>query len=296
MRKFIKAQCAANDYIYVFGKPWQKYEIISACKAKTGVGADGVIFINERGGVFCLDIFNSDGSEADFCGNACLTCAKILVERGCVKRFRFRLKTKAKTVEARVFLGGAQIGCAAPTEFFLSAGASELIKELGKDSRVIGAKVFNAGNLHLAIAAKTLNRGFISSVVKKVNLSGAFLDGINIEFFVPKTIKPYSPKTFAPKTVTSLKIESAAEKLNYGWQRKTENLVRAVVYERGSGYTTSCGSGALAVFECYNALIAKTPKLTVQYAGGALTVKKSKNSKTVYLRGKPKIVFEGELC
>lgn len=284
MRKFIKAQCAANDYIYVFGKPWQKREIISACKAKTGVGADGVIFINERGGVFCLDIFNSDGSEADFCGNACLTCAKILVERGCVKRFRFRLKTKAKTVEARVFLGGAQIGCAAPTEVFLSAGASELIKELGKDSRVIGAKVFNVGNLHLAIAAKTLNRGFISSVVKKVNLSCAFLDGINIEFFVPEKRFTCKKTAYNPRR----KLKKHALKV-------TTARVRAVVYERGSGYTTSCGSGALAVFECYNALIAKTPKLTVQYAGGALTVKKSKNSKTVYLRGKPKTVFEGEL-
>ncbi len=290
MRKFIKAQSAANDYIYVFGAPWQKSEIISACKAKTGVGADGVIFINESGGVFRLDIFNSDGSEADFCGNACLTCAKILVERGCVKRFRFRLKTKAKTVEARVFLSGVQIGCAAPTEVLLSAGDGELIKELGKDRHVIGAKVFNAGNLHLAVAVKTLNRGFISSVIKKVNLSGVFFGGINIEFFVPETIKPFSPKT-----VTPLKNESAVEKLNYGGQRKTKKLVRAVVYERGSGYTTSCGSGALAVFECYNALIANTPKLTVQYAGGALTVKKSKNSKTVYLRGKPKTVFEGEI-
>lgn len=285
MRKFIKAQSAANDYIYVFGLPWQKSEIISACKAKTGVGADGVVFINERGGVFCLDIFNSDGSEADFCGNACLTCAKILVERGCVKRFRFRLKTKSKTVEARVFLGGVQISCAAPSEVLLSAEASEFIKKIAKNSRVIGAKVFNAGNLHLAVGVKTLNRGFISSVVKKVVLSGVFLDGINIEFFLPEK--------HAMRKKTNANV---ARKLEDCVQSGTRNSVRAVVYERGSGYTSACGSGALAVFEGYAALIKKTQKLTIKYPGGALTVKKSKNSKTVYLRGRPKIVFEGELC
>lgn len=263
MRKFIKAHCAANDYVYVFGEPWKMSEIISACKQKIGIGADGVIFINKRDGVFCLDIFNSDGSPADFCGNACLTAAKILVERGATRRFCFRLKTRAKIIEARVIGKKAQIICSRATAAVLSSQARGVIEKLKEDKRIIGAKAFNAGNLHLSIAAKSLSRGFTDGVVKKVNKSGAFADGINIEFFT------------------------------LSGQKTSGKAVSAVVYERGSGYTMSCGSGALAVFECYNALISNASSLTVKYAGGDLTAALCENG--VCLVGEPKIIYDGEL-
>lgn len=261
MRKFIKAESAANDYLYVFGSAWKKSEIVAVCRRKKGVGADGVIFINKSGGVYCLDIFNSDGSIADFCGNACLTCAKIL-QKGAGGRFRFPLKTRSQTVEARVSGERSEIVCLAPKKGDLDERARDFIEKLQAESNVISAGAFNAGNLHLAILSKNLKKDFTDETVNRVLSCGGFKNGVNIEFFAPCFCE--------------------------------ENCVRAVVFERGSGYTSSCGSGALAIFAQYNSAVRTIEKLTVKYDGGDLLVRLSEEGAGyVCLSGLPRVCFEG---
>ncbi len=261
MRKFIKAESAANDYLYVFGSAWKKSEIAAVCNRKIGVGADGVIFINKSGGVYCLDIYNSDGSTADFCGNACLTCAKILQKRAS-GRFSFSLKTRSQTVEARINGERIEIVCLAPKRANLGDRERDFIAKLQAENSVTSAGAFNAGNLHLAIACSSLNKSFIEKIVSKILSSGAFKNGINIELFTPC--------------------------------EEEENYVRAVVFERGSGYTSSCGSGALAIFAQYNSAVRATENLTVKYDGGDLLVRLSeKGEGYVCLSGSPRVCFEG---
>lgn len=262
MRKFIKAESAANDYLYVFGSAWKKSEIAAVCKRKIGVGADGVIFINKSSGVYCLDIYNSDGSEADFCGNACLTCAKIL-QKKVGGRFRFSLKTRSQTVEARVNGERSEIVCLAPKRANLGDRERDFIAKLQTENDVTSAGAFNAGNLHLAIACSSLNKSFIEKIVSKILSSRAFENGINVEFFAP-------------------------------CEEEEENCVRAVVFERGSGYTSSCGSGALAIFAQYNSVVRATENLTVKYDGGDLLVRLSEQGDDyVCLSDSPRVCFEG---
>ncbi len=260
MLEFIKAECAANAYIYVFSKPWQARFIAAACNEKTGIGADGVVFIQKTDGFFCLDIYNSDGSRADFCGNACLTVAKILAG-GVSGRFRFNVKTLAQVVSASHFNGVSEIVCKKAEVNELNEKTRDLLLSLQNHKKIKAARVFNAGNLHLTIYADCLEKTFTDKIVKKVLRSGAFENGINIEFFKPCA---------------------------------GENRVNAVVFERGSGYTLACGSGALATFEAYNSFVRESDRLTVEYVGGRLTVERE--NEKIKLSGEPHLIFKGGFC
>ena len=271
MCKFIKAENAGNDYLYSFEKPWRKSRIIALCSRRFGAGADGAVFIQKQNGAYFLRIFNADGSEADFCGNACITAAKLIYDFGLSKRFRFCLQTRAKKVEAEILNGfsviktdGAKLKKPTPAE-------NLLLNKLRAISGVEYVGIFFAGNLHLTIKTSDLShlsRGFTNALIKIVNSCGVFKGGINVEFFCP--------------SFSGLRGSAAAEELcsvNQGGapDGKIADGVNAVVYERGSDYTYSCGSGALAVFACYNLCVRSVFGLSVKYKGGVLTVQRCKN-------------------
>ena len=269
MCKFIKAESAGNDYLYSFEKPWQKSRIIAMCSRRFGAGADGAVFIEKQNGAYYLRIFNADGSEADFCGNACLTAAKLLYDLGLSKRFKFRLQTRAKKAEAEIYNGFSAIKTEGAKLKKTACAEKLLLNELRGTAGIEYADVFTAGNLHLTIKTANLSclsRKFTNGVIKKIDSCGVFKDGVNIEFFCP--------------SFSGLRGFAAKGECGYGrgvFNGKISDGVNAVVYERGSGYTYSCGSGALAIFACYNLCVRNVFGLSVKYDGGVLTVQRCEN-------------------
>lgn len=281
MCKFIKAENAGNDYLYSFDSVWRKSEIISLCSRRFGAGADGAVFIKKQNGAYFLKIFNADGSEADFCGNACITASKLLYDLNISKRFKFSLYTRAKKAEAEVC--GEFVAIKTERAKFVAPDGKKraLLKRLSLIKNIEYAGIFNAGNLHLTIKTNDLSRAFTDKIVKIVYGGETFKNGVNIEFFRP---------SFSGINC-GLNLKIGAKSATNDISRLTDG-VDAVVFERGSGYTYSCGSGALAVFECYNLSTRCVSGLNVKYKGGVLKVQKCENS--VKLIGTPHAVYIGE--
>lgn len=269
MRKFIKGVSAGNDYIYVYGKPCDKEKIVRACDRRNGIGGDGVVFYEKTdGGCYSFEIFNADGSEAEFCGNASLTLAKILLcgsvaeqlnaapecikER--VKKLKFITRAGVRDVETI----GEKAFLAAPLPVKINVEfARALCAKTIAGAKVLSAGVFSAGNLHLAVRAEKATRETAEEISAAAEKCGEFPLGVNVEVF-------------------SL----------------TERGAQAVVKERGSGFTGSCGSGALCIYSLFEECASAKNGLKILFEGGELTV--LKRDEKLLLCGCPKVVFKGK--
>ena len=305
MCKFIKAENAGNDYLYSFEKPWQKSTIVSLCSRRFGAGADGAVFIKKTDGAYFLTIFNADGNEADFCGNACITASKLLFDLDASKRLKFCIKTRAKRAESEICGKFVAIKTEGATPVLPDKNEKTLLKCLSRIKGVDYAGLFCAGNLHLVIKSCDLSRKFTDKAVKTINESGVFKDGVNVEFFRPSFSgincgcrcgrRGFCNGGFCNNGGCN-GGDCGCEGDKYGCARSAEitDGVDAVVFERGSGYTYACGSGALAIFACYNLVVRRVFGLKVKYKGGTLSVRKAENENCVKLIGTPHIVYRGE--
>ena len=269
MREFIKGVSAGNDYIYVYGKPCDKEKIVRACDRRNGIGGDGVVFYEKTdGGCYSFRIFNADGSEAEFCGNASLTLAKILLGGSvaeqlnatpeCGKEREKKLKFITRAGVREVETVGEKAFLTAPLPVKTNAEfARALCGKTIAGVKVLSAGVFFAGNLHLAVRAEKATRETAEKIAAAAEKCEEFPLGVNVEVF-------------------SL----------------SERGARAVVKERGSGFTGSCGSGALCIYSLFEECASVKNGLKILFEGGELTV--LKRDEKLLLCGYPKVVFKGE--
>lgn len=269
MREFIKGVSAGNDYIYVYGKQCCKEKIVRACDRRNGIGGDGVVFYEKAGdGCYSFEIFNADGSEAEFCGNASLTLAKILlcgfageqlnVSPECEKERVRKLKLITRAGVREVEIRGENVFLTAPLPVKINCEfARALCGKTIAGVKVLSAGVFSAGNLHLAVRAERVTRETAEEISAAAEKSGEFPLGVNVEVF-------------------SL----------------CERGAHAVVKERGSGFTGSCGSGALCIYSLFEECASTKNGLKILFEGGELTA--FKRDEKLQLCGCPKVVFKGE--
>ena len=279
MREFIKGVSAGNDYIYVYGKPCRKNRITRACNRRDGIGGDGVVFYEKIGDrEYAFRIFNADGSEAEFCGNACLTLAKILFSAGGCKKNNLRqsdLKNTAlndniagKNIKSFVFFtkagkcevetNGRKTSLIVPAPLRKkSEFASSVCGKSFKKIKVFSAGVFDSGNLHLAVRAEKADKGLANAIAACAKRCEEFPSGVNVEIF-------------------SLNERGAC----------------AVVKERGSGFTGSCGSGALCVYSLFEECASAKNGLKIAFEGGCLSV--IRKDEKLLLSGCPEIVYMGK--
>lgn len=248
------------------------------CNRHTGVGADGMVLIlpslpnsSERADVR-MRIFNSDGSEAQMCGNAIRCVARYLYERGLVCERKIRVDTLAgimvpeivsggktagnKTVMVRVDMGEPRLE---RSEIPMSGAAGKVVDEKlevnGKEYRVTAVSM---GNPHCVIFVDDVDKFPLVSVGSAIERHPSFPERTNVEF---------------------------VQVLN--WEE-----VRMRVWERGAGETLACGTGACAatVAGVLNNHTGRT--VTVHLKGGDLTIEWGDNNH-VYMTGPAEEVFEG---
>ena len=271
---FTKMQGAGNDYIYV---DTQQYDIPDPEKAAiawsayhTGIGSDGLVLIGKpqdsRRADYSMRIFNADGSEAMMCGNASRCIGKYLYEKGLTRKDTIRLETLSGIKILKLHLQDNK-------EVVESVTVDMLEPKLENPEQFTGPSVLEAdgrkfegtyvcmGNPHFVTFVDDIDTIDIAHYGKILERAKAFPQRCNIEF--------------AQVTDT--------------------DAIRTRVWERGSGITMACGTGA-----CATAVAAALTKRTgrkssIVMDGGTLEIEYSEADDHVYMTGPAAFSFEGEI-
>jgi diaminopimelate epimerase len=280
---FTKAEALGNDYILIDTISNRSYysliDIAPTLSQKLsdrhfGIGGDGVIFILPSEEYDCeMRIFNSDGSEAEMCGNGIRQVAKYYIEHISGKE-NIKILTKAGLREIKVLKGNNETKFVVDMGIpILEASKVPLNTEIAKEDKLID-KEFNfgflkvpittlsMGNPHCVIFVEDLGKIEISEIGPKIEHHSLFPNRVNVEFV---------------KIVNS-------------------NEISMRVWERGSGETMACGTGACA--SAVATMLTKLPntnKLTVHLLGGDLIVEWNKENNHVYMTGGANLVFYGTM-
>ncbi len=271
---FTKMQGLGNDYIYVDTARERVKDpsslAVAVSRPHFGVGADGLVLIGPSGRAdFSMRIFNADGSESEMCGNATRCVGKYVYERGLARRERITLETPAgiKTLYLTVKDGVVtcvRVDMGAPIldgkEIPTTLGTGRVIRRpLEVGGRAFEVTCVSMGNPHAVI----------------------FLDE-DVEAF---DIRRYGPliehhEAFPRRT----NVEFA--------QVKGSDRIRMRVWERGSGVTLACGTGACATAVAASLCGFAGRRVSVELDGGELLVEWEKDA--VYKTGPAAFVFDGE--
>lgn len=270
---FTKMDGAGNDYIYV---DTTRYPISDPQTASvkwsnrhTGIGSDGLVLIGKpsilSGADFSMRIFNADGSEAKMCGNASRCIGKYLYERHLTDSSEIKLETLSGVKTLSLTLSPDRLTVTGVTVDMLHPAfhqASQYDEQVGLDAlREYGHPLFvSMGNPHCVVFVDDIAAIDVARVGAMGEHLPAFPERCNIEF--------------AQLTGT--------------------DELRTRVWERGSGITMACGTGA-----CATAVAAAHVGLTsresdVVMDGGRLHVRWAEDDH-VMLSGPAEFVFDGEI-
>ena len=259
--KFTKMQGAGNDYIYVNA---MQYEIPSPetvarewSRPHTGIGSDGLVLIDRSETAdFSMRIFNADGSEAMMCGNASRCVGKYLYENGLTRKTEIRLETRSgiRTLFLDVTDGKVRSVC---VDMGIASGFREM-HDMGKYRR--HGLALSVGNPHFVIFTDDVEGTDLEKEGPVLENDPAFPDRTNVEF---------------------------AQILGNG-------RIRMRVWERGSGITEACGTGACATASAalYEGLAGNETEIIMD--GGSLLIRITPE-KHILMTGLAVKVFEGTI-
>lgn len=268
--KFTKMHGAGNDYIYVntMAFPIRNPEELAVkwSAPHTGIGSDGLVLIGaSEVADFSMRIFNADGSEAMMCGNASRCIGKYVYDKGLTDQKIITLETLAGIKElqlaTRKTASGLREEVAEVTVDMGRPEVGEAALELQAGGMHYTGTVVSMGNPHLVIFVDDITQIDLPAIGPQLEFHPLFPNRTNVEFV--QVINP--------------------------------DEVRMRVWERGSGITQACGTGASATVVA-GAVTGKTGRTAkVVMDGGPLTIHWDESSGKVYMTGGAVKVFEGEL-
>lgn len=262
-----------NDYIYVdtdrFPIADPEAVAVTLSRYHTGIGADGLVLIGRGDKTdFRMRIFNADGSEAMMCGNASRCIGKYVYEKNLTDKKEITLETLSgiKTLALEIEnkkVSGVTVDMGEP---LLSNRAQAATADGTLDGVVIDTPSggFQAvfvcmGNPHAVIFVDDVSALDIASAGKAVEYNPLFLERNNVEFVQPLP----------------------------------DGSLRMRVWERGSGITRACGTGACATAVAANVTGRSGKNVTVRMDGGDLHITLNRNR--VFMKGPAEFVFEGRI-
>lgn len=279
---FVKMQGAGNDYVYMdsiadipFKNLPEKYYQQLAKKISDrhyGIGSDGLILILPSANAdFYMRVFNADGSEAQMCGNGIRCVAKYVFERNLTDKKVLRIETPAgiKVINLKVSNGRVEnirVDMGSP---LLEPGEipvrGELESKFFSSTIKVGKKEFEftaigMGNPHCVVFVDELSDRLIYEIGPLIENDPLFPERTNVEF-----VKILTP-----------------------------DKIKMRVWERGSGETLACGTGACAsaVASFLNGYTER--KVEVNLLGGNLLIDYDRKDNHVYMTGGAEFIAEGE--
>ncbi|MDD5090661.1 MAG: diaminopimelate epimerase [Candidatus Wallbacteria bacterium] len=266
MISFTKMQALGNDFVIVSGSGGRLPGDLASFSRRVadrhfGVGCDQVIIIEQRDAGPAVRFFNSDGSEAEMCGNGLRCVSRFLAGRE-VGSGSCEIITPAGPVMTEI--RGRQVMVDLGVPLFQTGDWAFDRRVIGKEVEIGGESrkisLVSVGNPHCVIFMPDLDNVDVETVGHTIESATCFPHGINVEF---------------------VKIDS-------------RESVSVRVWERGAGETMACGSGAAAtvVAACENGLTGR--KVLVRFRRGELIVEYGTDGH-VRILGDADFVFEGTL-
>ena len=263
--RFTKMHGLGNDYLYVYGEvPEHASQLsIQLSNRHFGAGSDGMIYIEPSDlADFKMRIFNADGSEAKMCGNGIRCVGKFVYDKGYTQKTRLHIETLSgvRTLELQVSNGEVE---SVRVDMGTAAVGEDI--HLSVDGREVVCTPVSVGNPHAVLFVDDMDSVPLTALGPKIEHHPSFPGGVNVEFV----------------------------------QVMGENRLRMRVWERGSGVTMACGTGAcasVAAAVSKNRCAWDTP-VAVALDGGTLLVQVAPDG-TVTMTGSAQTVYEGEtvLC
>ena len=259
---FTKMHGLGNDYLYVYGEVPANIKSLSMRLSERhfGAGSDGMIYISPSHiADFKMRIFNADGSEAKMCGNGIRCVGKYVYDKGYTDKTLLKVETLSgiKTLGLDVRNGKVK-------EVTVGMGLSEAGDESGimVDQAELKYIPVSVGNPHAVFFVEDIEKVTLEVTGPKIEHSPLFPGGVNAEFV----------------------------------QVLERNKLRMRVWERGSGITMACGTGACAsaVAAVKTGVCDVNTPITVVLDGGALTIFVEENY-NVTMRGPAEFIYEGEV-
>jgi diaminopimelate epimerase len=272
--KFWKMHGLGNDYVVIDNRDQKIADSKLAalgkelCNRRFSVGADGLLLVfSSKSADVKMRIFNSDGSEAEMCGNGIRCFAKYCYENSIVEKSGFSVETLSGLKQVWLTLKGkavssVRVDMGAPnwnrSSLPMSGEGTCINEDLQVDSENYKVTCLSMGNPHCVI----------------------FVD--NVDEFPVEYVGPIieSNKAFPKRT-------------NVGFvQVLSKNELKVRVWERGCGETLACGTGTCAAVAAANKLGLVGSKVLVHVLGGDLQVDVGKG---LFLSGAAQKVYHGEL-
>lgn len=274
--KFTKMEGLGNDYIYVncFREKVEQPQklAIQYSDRHFGIGSDGLILIMpSEVADFRMDMYNSDGSQAEMCGNGIRCVGKYVYDYGLTQKTQITVETLAgiKTLNLHVEQGKVKLVTVDMGSPILQ---SSLIPVVSEKPEVVNEPITVAGT---AYHVTCVSMGNPHAVV--------FMD--NVKELPLETIGPeFEHHAWFPRRINTEFVEV----LN-------PHEVNMRVWERGAGETLACGTGACAsAVACI--LNHKTEnEIILHLVGGDLKVQWDRDTNRIFMTGPATVVFDGEI-
>jgi len=276
MIKFTKMHGLGNDYVYIDAIN-QKIENESSLakfvsNRHFGIGSDGLILIcKSEIADFKMRMFNSDGSEAEMCGNGIRCVGKFVYDKGLTNKTTVKIETLAgiktlilNTKDGKV--GTARVDMGEPileAEKIPVISTEKPVKnlELEAENKKFKFTCVSMGNPHAITIVENTKEFDVEKYGKVLEIDKAFPKKANIEFA----------------------------------QIIDRQNINMRVWERGAGETLACGTGACATAVACNLNGLTDRKVNIELLGGTLNIEWNEIDNHVYMTGPAVTVFDGEL-
>lgn len=272
---FVKMHGLGNDFVFIEDKTGQDKDYTALaramCNRHTGIGADGlIVIVDSRVADVRMRIINSDGSEAEMCGNGIRCFAKYVYDSGIIEKKQFTVETPAGIMEPEITVGADNkaelitINMGRP-----SFNRSEIPME-GADGRVL--------NEDLGVDGENWK---ITSLLMGVPHTVTYVD--DVDSVDIEKIGPLFEKHEAFPKHTNINFA----------QQMDDRTVKVRTWERGAGATLACGTGScsVAVASFLNGRTGR--EVDIQLPLGTLHIEYREEDGNVYMTGPAAVSFTG---
>lgn len=272
---FVKMHGLGNDFVFIEDKTGQDKDYTALaramCNRHTGIGADGlIVIVDSRVADVRMRIINSDGSEAEMCGNGIRCFAKYVYDSGIIEKKQFTVETPAGIMEPEITVGADNkaklitINMGRP-----SFNRSEIPME-GADGRVL--------NEDLCVDGENWK---VTSLLMGVPHTVTYVD--DVDSVDIEKIGPLFEKHEAFPKHTNINFA----------QQMDDRTVKVRTWERGAGATLACGTGScsVAVASFLNGRTGR--EVDIQLPLGTLHIEYREEDGNVYMTGPAAVSFTG---
>ena len=258
---FTKMQGLGNDYLYVYGDVPENIAALSQKLSDRhfGAGSDGMIYISPSDKAdFKMRIFNADGSEAKMCGNGIRCVGKFVYDKGYTDKTHLSVETLSGVKTLDLQIRGGKVKNVTVDMGKVTVGEE---KEIAVGGQTVCGIPISVGNPHFVVFVPDAQTAPLQTVGPLIEKHPSFPEGVNAEFV----------------------------------QTTGDNQLRMRVWERGSGVTMACGTGACAASAAavHKGLCRHSVPISVQLDGGTLEIQVDPAG-FVRMTGPAETVYEGE--